>query len=491
MKNSGSALTVFIVCVYLVLFSVQITTAQGEFTKKIEELSDKLTSSTSGKVIDIDANENTVYISLGEKDSVFEGSVFEVVRLGEVMMMGNKPYYKERPIGRIQIIKVRKYMSLAKPIVAFEQIQKGDKVYQENAITPQRPGKSMTGQGTIAVSGIDLKSVFRRLENGGFVPGPYNENNLTQLSEAIKRFQKFANLNITGKLDSLTWSKLQGLYDPLESTVGKSLYKPDLSKTPGVKKVNKIALMEFPHGDNFNDLTNNVYKKLSVYFVQKGFQVVERSQLDRVLQEQKLSYSGLIDISTAQKLGKLLGSGVVLLGDITDMGNNVAIHARMVDVEKGLALTAAEVEIRKTPDIVDMIKKNYQSLGRRIIQVQSDEDGAFFENEMIRIDVFSLTREPQGLVLKLKHLNKTKKAFSLVLADAGTHCYLVDEFGNQHQFKESVLTKWQEFRPETPRMFMITFRDLKGTGKLIFSAKYQGKGYQIYYNFTIKGLRPQ
>ncbi len=342
----------------ILFFSVQMTMAQTEFSKKVEELADKLTSSTSGKVIDVDAAENTVYISLGEKDSVFEGSVFEVVRLGEVMMLDNKPYYKERPIGRIQLVKVRKNVSLAKPVTVFEQIQKGDKVYQENAITPARPSnQGWIRNRVIEVSGVDLKSAFRRLENGGFTPGPYSENNLMQLSEAIKRFQKFANLNVSGRLDAATWAKLQTLYDPQESASRKTTYGT-LLKPPGEMKVSKIALMEFSHNDFFNDLTKNVYRSLSVYFIQKGFQVVERSQLDKVLEEQNISYSGLIDISTARKLGKLLGSEVALLGDVTDMGNNVIIRARMVDVEKGLAMTAAEVSLKKTPELMEMIEQN-------------------------------------------------------------------------------------------------------------------------------------
>ncbi len=69
----------------------------------------------------------------------------------------------------------------------------------------------------IEVPGIDLKSVFRRLESSGFDPGPYSEDELTQFSESLRRFQKFAKLKESGVLDSATWAKLQILYDPLES----------------------------------------------------------------------------------------------------------------------------------------------------------------------------------------------------------------------------------------------------------------------------------
>ncbi len=112
--------------------------------------------------------------------------------------------------------------------------------------------------------------------------------------------------------------------------------------------------MEFNYGNSYNNLTRNIYESLAVCFIQKGFQVVERAKMDQVLKQQKINASGLIDISTeeAQQLGKLTGSNIVLVGSLSAMGNNIAVRARMVDVEKGLALTAAEVSIEKTPDII-------------------------------------------------------------------------------------------------------------------------------------------
>ncbi len=76
----------------------------------------------------------------------------------------------------------------------------------------------------ITVPGINLKSVYRRLENAGFDPGPYSENDFKQLSESIKRFQSVAKLKETGILNQETWAKMHMLYDPLESKV-KSLPK--------------------------------------------------------------------------------------------------------------------------------------------------------------------------------------------------------------------------------------------------------------------------
>jgi len=74
-------------------------------------------------------------------------------------------------------------------------------------------GKSVNE--VIEVTGVDLKSVYRRLENAGFDPGEYDPNDLAPLAEAIARFQKIAKLETNGILDSYTWQKLQQLYDPM------------------------------------------------------------------------------------------------------------------------------------------------------------------------------------------------------------------------------------------------------------------------------------
>lgn len=53
--------------------------------------------------------------------------------------------------------------------------------------------------------------------------------------------------------------------------------------------------------------------------VQSGqFRVIERKELESVLQEQELSLSGAIDDKTAVKVGKLLGCQLVVLGAVTD-----------------------------------------------------------------------------------------------------------------------------------------------------------------------------
>jgi hypothetical protein len=406
---TGKYLGGFSLSVLVALFcSTQVALAQSELPAKVEVLADKLTSSISGEVAAVEGE--VIYINLGERDGVSEDSQFEVVRLGEIVMVGNKTIHKERPIGEIQITKVRKDMSLATTTTSSAQIEKGDKVYQKR------------------------------------------------------------------------------------------------------KKVTRIALTEFPYGDGLNNLTKNVYESLSITFAQKGMQVVERSQIEKVFQEQKLSHSGLIDLSTAQKMGQLLGTEAIVLGTTTDMGNNVAIRARLVDVGKGVVIAAAQVEVTKNPEILAMLGMHTKGVGRnesngpvtgqRVSERDSiavtstggpgSKEKAAFENSFLKIDVLAFRRTAEGLILRLSYRNQTKQAFRMALIDPNNNTYLVDDAGNQYPFKESELgdqQHWLEFAPGVPRISTIVFRDIKtGGADFIFTAKHQ-IGFETFFA-SIKGLSP-
>jgi TolB-like protein len=71
--------------------------------------------------------------------------------------------------------------------------------------------------------------------------------------------------------------------------------------------------------------------------------VVERSRLNALLQEQKLGRSGKVDASTAARIGKLLGARFLVLGNFFDLGPSLRIDARVVEVETGKIVRAVGV----------------------------------------------------------------------------------------------------------------------------------------------------
>ena len=60
---------------------------------------------------------------------------------------------------------------------------------------------------------------------------------------------------------------------------------------------------------------------------------VERTDLDKVLQEQDLSLGGLVDEKTRAEVGRLLGAQYILTGAVTVLDEALRINAHLLDVE--------------------------------------------------------------------------------------------------------------------------------------------------------------
>ena len=100
------------------------------------------------------------------------------------------------------------------------------------------------------------------------------------------------------------------------------------------------------------DWAPTVYEHLS-NSVANYATVVERDQLDKVMSEQKLSLTGIIDQSTAAKVGMLLGAKYIIISNLTNkesipIGRSshkiyLEISSRLVNVETGETIRGLSV----------------------------------------------------------------------------------------------------------------------------------------------------
>ena len=132
----------------------------------------------------------------------------------------------------------------------------------------------------------------------------------------------------------------------------KGIVKPGDKIYAANKRKERLVVASFTYNNHLTEFSISLQEKLITALVHQGIKVVERSQLEKVLMEQQLSYSGLVDLNSAQQIGKLLSAAAMILGTITDEGNEVAVNARLVEVGTADIVTAAEVELAKTPVVV-------------------------------------------------------------------------------------------------------------------------------------------
>jgi len=112
----------------------------------------------------------------------------------------------------------------------------------------------------------------------------------------------------------------------------------------------KIAIMPFVYLDKrISDGGPIVSERLTTRIVKlKKFQVIERQLLEKVLTEQNLGTTGIIDVESTKKIGKILGVSAIITGTLLDVENQmVEINARLINTETAEVIATSSVEIKK------------------------------------------------------------------------------------------------------------------------------------------------
>jgi Ca-activated chloride channel family protein len=71
--------------------------------------------------------------------------------------------------------------------------------------------------------------------------------------------------------------------------------------------------------------------------------LLERERLDAIRLEQKLQSGELLDAGTAIRLGRLMGARYIITGQIIPMNNQVIVFGRVINVETGEIVSAAQI----------------------------------------------------------------------------------------------------------------------------------------------------
>ncbi len=156
----------------------------------------------------------------------------------------------------------------------------------------------------------------------------------------------------------------------------------------------------------------------------QALRVIERAQLQQLLEEMKLAQAGLIDEKSAVEVGRLLGAKHLLLGSFVHMfGGKMRIDARIVEVETGLTIKAEE-ETGKVDKLFDMVKRLTQKIVRDLDVALTREDRARLEAgeeaslEVALLYAKGLEMEDRGELLEAYKLYRKALALSPSFAPA-------------------------------------------------------------------------
>jgi TolB-like protein len=102
----------------------------------------------------------------------------------------------------------------------------------------------------------------------------------------------------------------------------------------------------------------------------KGFEVIDRTNLKILMQEHKLTSSGIIDPATARKLGQIAGVGALVTGTIAPRSDNIHVSVKVLDTETAKMLGGVTAEIPRTKTVEELLAKGVSNCGQVSTSVQ-------------------------------------------------------------------------------------------------------------------------
>ena len=112
-----------------------------------------------------------------------------------------------------------------------------------------------------------------------------------------------------------------------------------------------IAIIDM-EGININDnVANALTQRLTSEIIRlEMYQVLERSEMKKLLDEQKFQYSGCVSTQCAVDIGKMLGAKFMIVGSISKVGKTYSIDARLIDVETSESYISANYLTQSSVD---------------------------------------------------------------------------------------------------------------------------------------------
>ncbi|WP_461257162.1 CsgG/HfaB family protein [Treponema sp. R80B11-R83G3] len=98
-----------------------------------------------------------------------------------------------------------------------------------------------------------------------------------------------------------------------------------------VPQRSKIAIVYITAQDR--STTDYIAGELEYIWVNDGFTIIDRSQLDRLRREQNFQLSGEVDDATAVSIGKFAGANIIVTGRVDGEGNLRRLRLRALDTQ--------------------------------------------------------------------------------------------------------------------------------------------------------------
>lgn len=139
----------------------------------------------------------------------------------------------------------------------------------------------------------------------------------------------------------------------------------NFSDTLNKRSVQTVAVYDFSELNGYKSALGDFLAEeiLTALVGQGQYRVIERRELDRILQEHGLYGKDLFDPTTIASLQKLAGIDAMVTGSMTRFGSNVRVNARILDIATATVVGAQNVTFERDEDVNALLGASSKSSG--------------------------------------------------------------------------------------------------------------------------------
>ena len=147
-------------------------------------------------------------------------------------------------------------------------------------------------------------------------------------------------VNWTDSNDAMTLNRSDNASGEIgDNAIASSLRKATDTIISSLEKEATIAIVNISYSDS--EISEFIAGELEFILVNNKFNVVDRSQLDKIRQEQNFQLSADVDDDSAVSIGKFAGANIVITGSISGSGDMRRLRLRALDTQTARVIGAA------------------------------------------------------------------------------------------------------------------------------------------------------
>ncbi|NLI10697.1 MAG: hypothetical protein GX447_08100 [Elusimicrobia bacterium] len=204
----------------------------------------------------------------------------------------------------------------------------------------------------------------------------------------------------------------------------------------------KVAVFDFAYYDGkISPALRQISESLTINLAKNSITIVERNQIEKILQEKKLQMSGMFDEKTVTEVGTFVGAEAILTGTVEDMENGKSkINIKVLNVKTSVIIAAGEYIIDRTWELY----KPKQEPEKKETKIYSEIK---FEIEKLpKLESSSFHMEEIHLDFNNMDIDKLEKYNEITELEKKTTDYLL------------IAEKWDIFGKEVPEYREISIK---------------------------------